>query len=75
MPKPIEVDGPEFMLEDLDDIFLWELDKLRGNVGDLRGDFNLYDFLLRSASLGPRLLGLTLVDGYRRGAGWSDSEL
>lgn len=65
MPELVEIDGPKFVLENLDNLFLEKPNKLKGNVGDLGRDFTLNFLLLFFTSLGPRPLGLTFTTGCR----------
>lgn len=41
MPKPVEVDGLKFVPENFHDFLLEEIDKLKREVCDLKGDFTL----------------------------------
>lgn len=38
MAEPVEVDGPEFIVEDPDDFFLGEACKAEGDAHDFGGD-------------------------------------
>lgn len=65
MLEPVKVDGLEFVLEDLNNLFLAEPDKLEREFRDLRGNLTLCVLLLFT-SLGSGPLGLTFTTRRRQ---------